>query len=269
MRILRKILSFLGILLFWLAVWQAAALAAGGLPAFSGDVGAYLRGLLTGSRELLLPGPYAVLRRWFALAATASFWQTSALSLWRIALGVLAATVLGWGFSALCTRFSRLRALLDPAVTVVKSTPVASFIILALIWIGRDNVPTWIAGLIVFPVVYGNLCAGFASADPRLLEMAKIFSLSRLTRVRRIYLPAARPYFFSALRLSLGMAWKAGIAAEVLAVPKMAIGRYLYESKLYLETVDLFAWTLTVILLSLLLEKVVMRILERKGGGKP
>lgn len=267
MRFVRKVLSFCGVLLFWLAVWQAAALAVSGLPSFTGDVGADLRALLTSSKELLLPGPYVVIRRWFALAGTGVFWKSSALSLWRIALGVLAATALGIIISALCTRFSRLRTLLDPAVTVVKSTPVASFIILALIWIGRDSVPTWIAGLIVFPVIYGNLCTGFSSADPQLLEMAAVFSLSPLTRIRRVYLPAARPYFFSALRLSLGMAWKAGIAAEVLAVPRQAIGRYLYESKLYLETVDLFAWTLTVILLSLLLEKAVMQILKRWGGA--
>ena len=66
------------------------------------------------------------------------------------------------------------------------------------------------------------------------------------------------------------MGWKAGIAAEVLTVPPLSIGKNIFEAKLYLETTELFAWTLTVILLSLVIERILLRLvghIGQKGGG--
>ena len=156
-------------------------------------------------------------------------------------------------------------------MTLVKSTPVASFIILALIWLGRGILPAFISGLMVLPVVWANVSAGIAAQDPQLLELAKVYSFPRERVLRRITIPTVLPYFRSALSSALGLGWKAGIAAEVLTVPQNSIGKMIYESKLYLETTSLFAWTLTVILLSLVIERILLRFIRqgsRKGGGE-
>lgn len=245
MTITRALLKNAIVLVFWLALWQGLSLWV--------------------DSPLLLPSPGTVLARLAELACTAAFWRTIAASLLRILCGTVLAVALGCLLAVLCCRWRLLDELLSPLVTMVKSTPVASFIILLLIWIGRDVLPSVIVLLMVLPVVWGNVCAGIRSTDPLLLRTAKVFCFSPWRTLRRVYLPSVMPHFLSACRTALGLAWKSGIAAEVLTVPALSIGKMLYESKLYLETVDLFAWTVMVIACSLLIEKVLMAAVARLG----
>lgn len=208
-------------------------------------------------KPLLLPGPWAVLHRLFDLATTPAFWAVTGRTLLRIGLGLLCAVPAGVLLAAGTCRFHIMQELLSPLLTIIQSTPVASFILLLLIWLGRDILPAVIVGLMVLPVVWRNVSAGVENTDRQFLELAKVYDFSPLRTLRRIYTPSVAPYFFAACRTSLGLAWKAGVAAEVLTVPKASIGQMLYESKLYLETVDLFAWTITVVLCSLIIEKLL------------
>lgn len=246
---LHAALSLGGVTLFWLAVWFIAARAV--------------------NLELLLPSPGQVLMRLGELIQTAEFWQTTAASLGRVMLGTLCALAAGALLAAAGALLPPLRRLLLPLMGIIKSTPVASFILLALVWIGRDTLPAFMSALIVLPIVWSNLDTGIAAIDPALRELAAVYRLRWWQVWRRIYLPSIAPYFVSACRTSLGMAWKAGIAAEVLSSPALSIGRQLYETKLYLETTDLFAWTLTVILLSLGIEYLFMAVLGRLSVKRP
>ena len=232
--------------LFWLALWQLLSAAVGS--------------------ALLLPAPLAVVRRLFELIGTEEFWRTVLLSLLRISAGIVSAVILGIAAAVLTCRFSLLDTLLAPVISVIKTTPVASFVILVLIWLQRDYVPVLISALMVFPIVWSNVSAGIKNTDRSFLELARVYDFSFIKTARSIYLPSVLPYFRSACSSALGFGWKAGIAAEVLTVPGVSIGRMIYESKLYLQTTDLFAWTLCVILLSFLLEKLVLRLIS--GGGK-
>ncbi|MBR0385020.1 MAG: ABC transporter permease subunit [Erysipelotrichaceae bacterium] len=230
---------------FWILLWQLAAVKVG--------------------KELILPGPLAVFEHLLALIVTASFWQNVLATLLRIitgyAIGVIMAVIL-----AVATCSSRLLdTLLSPVIRIVRTTPVASFIILALLWMGKTMVPALITVLMVIPVVWENICAQYAAADRSLLEMARAYRFSNWKIFRYIYVPSAMPGFLSGCVTSMGLAWKSGIAAEVLAQPSKAIGSNLYYSKLYLETADLFAWTMVVVVLSLCIEKVIRKIIE---GGK-
>ena len=233
----------LGAALFWLLVWEGLALAVG--------------------KELLLPTPAAVLRRMGALALTAAFWQTVGASVARVLCGILAAIASGVILAALCVRVAALDALFRPLLAVVKATPVASFIILALLWMGRNVLPAFISALIVLPVVFTNVSAGLRGVDPELSEVARLYRFSRGKVLLKLYIPSVLPWFLSACRGALAMGWKAGIAAEVLTVPAVSIGKMLYESKLYLETVDLFAWTGAVVLCSVALEALVLSAAAR------
>ena len=115
----------------------------------------------------------------------------------------------------------------------------------------------------VLPVVWGNLCRGIRETDPKLLELAAAYRFSWWKQVRLIYLPSLRPYFLAAVTTAMGLAWKSGVAAEVLCIPRPAIGTQIYNSKLYLDIPDLFAWTVAVVALSLLLEGLLRALLER------
>ena len=219
----------------------------------------------TVNMELLVVSPLTVLRRLCELSATASFWQYSLCSLGRITEGFLLGSMTGTVLAMLCHQFSFARAFFSPAVTLIKSTPVASFIILALVWLTGQRVPVFISFLMVLPVVYGNVFQGIREVDPKLIEMAKVYGMNRRKRVTKIYIPSVLPYMMAACRTALGLSWKAGVAAEVIGVTKDSIGRQLYYSKIYLETADLFAWTAVVIILSVALEKIFVRGMEYIG----
>ena len=187
-------------------------------------------------------------------------------------LGFAAGVTAGVLLAAAAWRWQFVQAMVRPMVGVLKSTPVASFIILALVWVKTEQLATLISFIMVLPLVYNNLCQGIAAADPKLLEMAKVFELSGWKTFHCCYLPADNPFFLSAVSSALGLAWKSGIAAEVLGRPLTAIGTKIYESKVYLETADLFAWTLVIILLSVALERLLLwvtdRVQKRRKGGE-
>ena len=164
--------------------------------------------------------------------------------------------------AALSARFTVVRELLAPAMLAIKSVPVASFIILALILFSSKNLAALISFLMVLPVLYTNVLTGIQSADPQLMEMAQVFRLSPARRVRYLYLPQVMPYFRSGCTVALGLCWKAGIAAEVIGIPKGSIGEHLQQAKVYLDIPDLFAWTLVIVLASLAFEKLVLAALN-------
>ena len=231
--------------LIWLVIWEVAALAVG--------------------RELLLPTPVRTFTRLIELAGTAAFWKSAGLSLLRIVVGYLAGVLLGV-ISGSLSGLSRISgALFSPLLSIIRATPVASFIILALVWISSGRVPSFTAMLIVWPIVSNNVKTGVECVPTELKEVGVMYRFSRTKRIRLIWLPSVMPYFLSGASTALGLAWKSGIAAEVLCTPKLSIGKLIYESKIYLETADLFAWTAVVIILSVILEKLLSALIRHSG----
>ena len=233
----------IGIFLFWIAVWQIAALLI--------------------DNSIVFVGPYPVLRAFCALLPTPGFWLSVGRSLGKITLGFLVAFICGLATGSLAYHFVLLREFLEPIIRLMKSVPVASFVILALIGIGSANLAVFISFLVVFPILYVNTIAGLENTDQKLLEMARVFSIAPAGRIRCIYLPALLPYLTSGCRIALGMSWKSGIAAEVIGVPSHTIGENLYMAKIYLSTAELLAWTIVIIQVSALFEKLFLFLLEK------
>ena len=245
MKHLWRVCRILLVAAFWIALWAFSAWRVG--------------------KPLLFPSPLAVLTRLWELAQTKEFYTVVGNSLWSVLSGILIAVLLGSILSALTAHVKVLRDLLLPIMTVIKATPVASFIILALIWIGAKKVPTFITILIVLPLIWTNLDVGFSKIDRGLWEVAKVYKMPFWRRWTTLTLPSLKPYFVSACRSALGLAWKAGIAAEIIASPRNTIGTMIGDAKQYILTADMFAWTLTVILLSLVIEFVFSALLTRLG----
>ena len=234
-------------LLFWGAVWHLLALRT--------------------DLELILPRPAAVLKRLWELAGTADFYRTLGVSFLRIGTGYLAGVSGGAVLALGAWKIKPLRILLEPLMTVVRATPVASFIIVVILWLPRGIVPGFIAALLVLPVVWRNVLLGLDGLDREWDEMARSFNVRGWKKFSRVEIPQVLPALAAAAETGLGLAWKAGVAAEVLALPKASIGKMIYDAKLYLETPDLYAWTLAIILVSLILE-ALFSLLFRKAGVK-
>ena len=235
--------------LLWLIVWQLAAMTVG--------------------QAVLLASPVDTLAALVRLVGQGGFWASVGFSLARIACGFLLAIALG-SLLAACAAHSRiLKTLLSPLLAVIKATPVASFIIVALIWVPSRGLSVLISFLMAFPVIYLNVAEGVEQLSPELCEMSQLFRVPFFRRLRYFYLPALLDHFYAACAAALGLSWKAGIAAEVIGIPAGSLGEKLYEAKVYLNTPELFAWTLVIIALSVLTEKLVLRLLRmlsEKGG---
>ena len=232
---------------FWVAVWALLSLWV--------------------NKELFLPSPWVVAETLWHLLPTAEFWKTVGLSLLRVLIGYLPGVFLGVVGGILTAKIKVLDFLFSPLLTVVRSTPVASFIMLTLVFLGRDTVPSFIVFLMVLPILWASVAEGVKTVDVGLKEVCNVYGLSFWRKMQILYLPHGMPYFSAGAMTALGLAWKAGIAAEVLCTPKGSIGKMVYDAKVYLESAQVFAWTLVVVLLSLLLEMLLRFVLER-GKGK-
>ena len=247
----KSILFTLFAVLFWVGVWWIAALIVG--------------------KEWILPTPLAVCRAFFAAFEGFELIKYAALSARGILAGYAAGVLVGFLLAALTARVQLLHRLFSPLLTVVRATPVASFILILWIFLVRSTVPAFSVALIVTPIIWGNCETGFLSRDKKLLEVARVYRFSFFKRLRFLYLPAVKPYFKTAALTALGMGWKAGVAAEVLCTPEGTIGYMIWTSKRDIQTAELFAWTLGVILvcfISELLLKGIFRLFEKRAGKK-
>lgn len=246
---LKKIIKYAIPPAFWLGVWQVASMLV--------------------DMELLLPGPVAVARALAGLIVTGDLWLSALYTLLRVVAGLAAGTAVGVLLAFLCHASPWADMVLAPAVRVVRATPVVSFILLVYLWVSRANIPGVIAALMVLPVIWGSVTTGLAAVDPKLLELARAYRFGRGRTLRLVTIPSLRPHFESGLLTAFGLAWKSGVAAEVICPPARAIGSRIQQARLSLETPELFAWTLVLIALSLALEGLLRRALRgRKGAAE-
>lgn len=212
--------------------------------------------------DFLLASPVSVIKRLSELVFSNSFLSTVLFSFLRISGGFLSAFLIGIVFAVISGRFKLFEYLLWPFVVTVKSVPIASFIILCLIWLSFGQLTVFIAFLIVFPVVYSNVLQGIKSASKNLVEVANLYNIPFKRRLIYIYIPSIKPFLVSASNVGIGMAWKAGVAAEVIGVIDGSIGGKLYDAKIYLLNSDLLAWTVVIIALSVISEKIFSMLLK-------
>jgi NitT/TauT family transport system permease protein len=239
----KRIARILLIIAFWFAVWQAAAIIV--------------------SKSLLMPSPAETFVALGALLGQADFWISVGFTFYRVALGLILSFISGVLLALLASRSSMLQSMLRPVVAAVKSTPVISIIVLALVWFSSSAVPIFSCVLLCFPIFFANTLSGIQSVDRELPELAAVFKVRRARVLREIVVPSVLPSVYSATSVCLGFSWKSVVAAEVLSSPKYSMGFELYKTKLYLETPDLFAWTVAIIVISIVVEKGLKQLMPK------
>lgn len=244
-----NIVRRLGVILFWLLMWQLLAAAV--------------------HNHILLVTPIEALGALLERLVQPAFWQTVGMSLLRIGGGFLAGAFGAVFLAVLSFRFLFIQELLSPLISLLKAVPVVSFVVLLLIWWGSSFLSAAICFLVVLPNIYVNALAGLKNTPRSLLEMAQVFRLPLWNRFFYIYRPAFRPFLYSGLSISLGMCWKSGVAAEVIGTPDFSIGERLYMSKIYLDTAGVFAWTAVIILLSIGFEKIILFLMGKFFEWEP
>lgn len=238
----KKILLYFISACFWLFLWQF----------FSYKI----------NNNIFLPSFKDTIFTFFQLFKTKEFYTIIGTTFIKISKGFIMAIIVGTLLANISYVFIFVRILLEPIIKLIKAVPVASFIILSLLWINSNNLSTLISFLMVLPVIYINVLQGIDNTDNNLLEMVFIFNMSYGNKLKYLFFPAAFPNFIAACKIGLGLCFKAGIAAEIIGLPNNSIGEALYNAKLYLMTKEMFAWTLVIVLLSFIFEFVFIKLLD-------
>ena len=233
--------------LFWLCVWQLASMLI--------------------NQRILLVSPVRVILRLIELIPTEDFLASLLHSLLHITGGFLAALLAAGLLAALSARFRAASELLAPLMLAIRTIPVVSFIILALFFVSSKYLAILISFLMGLPIIYQNLLEGIrqlreSQESRQLIEMSRLFRLRPYRRMRYIILGQLMPYLRAACSSAIGLCWKAGAAAEVIGMPDKSIGEKLQQAKIYLNTPDLLAWTLVLVLVSLSFEKIFLKLLS-------
>lgn len=218
-------------------------------------------------QKLLLATPVDVAKTLGVLVKSQEFYSAIAYSMGRILLGLLIGAAVGIACALLAGRWHFMEVLFWPYFSAMKATPVASIVILCLVWLSGRRLSVFIVFLVVTPVIYTNILAGIKNLDPKMKDMARVFGINGLRRLLYVYLPELKTYIIAAFTLATGMAFKAGIAAEVIGTPGGSVGKMLYNAKVYLETPELFAWTLVIIGLSVVVEQVILGLVKWMFAG--
>lgn len=237
-RINTKFIIHIAAAVFWLVIWQAAS-------TFTG-------------LDFILAGPVKVL---FCLAEMLCEGRTYVIllhSFLRIILGFLISFPAAFAAGMASSRNKTFKAFIDPIVVIMKSLPIAVFIILILMLAGSSMLSLVTSFIVTFPAVYYGVLEGMLNLDKSLTEMADIFSIKCIRKFRFIILPQCMPYVNAAAKTSIGMCWKAGAAAEIIGLPNFSIGEQLYLSKLYLQSDVLLSWGIIIVAAGAVSEKVFL-----------
>jgi len=211
-------------------------------------------------RAVILPPPEDVLRQTILFLGSAHSWKMILASSLRGLAGFFISLALGLITGLLSGNSRFFRWFSDPFLISIRSIPVLSLILLAIIWFPTEIVPVFICFLVIFPVVAGSVASGVRQVDRELLEMAAVYDKSPWSIMINITLPGIAPYLFSAVSTGLGLTWKSVVAAEILSMPREGIGSAMQTAQLQLNTDQLFSWTLIVVLLAGLCELIVQKL---------
>ena len=235
-------LRHIAIACFWLVVWQLL--------------------FFIYNKDFILPSPLQTAKTLGLLLGQVTFYQACGITLLRVVIGLLLSFGCGVLLALLSYQNTFIRTVFSGMVTTLKSMPVMSVILFAILFIVSGMVPIFVCFLMCFPVIYTNLLQGLDSTPLEYLELANVYKFSTKTKIEFILLPWAKPYLKAGLAICAGLSWKTVVAAEVLASPKISMGYHLLLSKTYFEADELFAWTIAIIVLSLIFENCVKRALK-------
>lgn len=231
------------IILFWLAVWEAAAAIV--------------------NQPLYLPSLGETFTALYRIIFYIDFWINVGATFLRVLVGLTLSFVFGVLLGMISAKSNFIALLFSPFLSTMKAIPTMSIIILALVWLKTGFVPIFVCFILCFPIIYTNTLNGIKGIDIKLVELCDIYKIKRKRKITSVIIPSVRPHILSALMVCIGLSWKSTIAAEVLSAPKLSMGYQLYKTKIYLDIPELFAWTIVIVIFSMLIEKLIKSLVMK------
>jgi ABC-type nitrate/sulfonate/bicarbonate transport system, permease component len=204
---------------------------------------------------LIIPFPRDVFTALLRMCREAVFWNHVGATFARCMVSFALSLVIGTSIGILCSISAFIRHFFAFPIEIIRATPVVSFILIALFWFTSSQVPVFVSVLMTLPVVTTATAQGFAKRDKNLEDMARVYSFTKMQTFRWITVPSVLPFFLSGAVSSFGLTWKVVAAGEVLSLPSRGLGTIMQTAQVHLETADVTAVTLVIVVLSFVLEK--------------
>lgn len=215
--------------------------------------------------EILLPSPLIVFKKFIYLLGQVDFYKAIFLSTIKIIAGFLISIAIGVIFAYLAYKNKLFYDFISPLIRIFRSIPLASLVIFLLFWANKDYLSIYISFIMAMPLIFQNVYDGLSDIDKNILQMADIYKVSEIKKIKYIYKVKVKAFLYSSIISISGLVFKAGIAAEVIGLPKNSIGNNLYNAKVYLDMPNLFAWTLAILLISSFFEITLKKLLGAKN----
>ena len=214
------------------------------------------------SNSYFLPGVKETFTALFALAKDADFYLKILVSLGRVALGLIAGIAVGTLLGTVSYLIPNSHAFISPIISVMKATPIATIILILWFTFTDTSLAVFVAFLMVTPVIWQNVYDGYRAIPKDLREVCDAYEVPFTKRLRVLVIPSVASYLIPATITSIGLAWKAEIAAEIMTYSN--IGRSIQDFKtLSYDTASVFAWAVVIIAMSMLLEWAAKLLLRR------
>ncbi|MFC2096229.1 ABC transporter permease [Bacteroidota bacterium] len=210
--------------------------------------------------DLILPSPESTLIATFKLFISENFIKVIGATILRGLIGFAISFILAVTLGIFAGINKSFEAFLKPILVTIRSTPVISLILLALIWFKVDLVAIFIAFLTMFPFICTNVIDGIKNVDIDLIEMSRIYKVDKIKIIKEVYFPAITPFVFSGASSAMGFGWRAIIIGEVLSQPKFGIGTLMQTAQTYLIVNEVIAWTIIAVIISYLFELILRKI---------
>ncbi len=213
--------------------------------------------------DVIIPTPLDVFKTLLKLLAEKSTYIIIMKSLGYVIMSIMISSIIGVILGLLGSISKNINYLLSPVITIIKSLPIVSFIIILLVYIKSLYIPVICGVLLSFPIIYSNVFEGYSNINKKLISMAKFYNVDKKNMIKTLYIPAIYPYFLAGFNSVIGFSFKAVIAAEVISILDNTIGNSIYEAKVYLEYENLFAWSVIIIILALVIEFITNKIAKK------
>jgi len=211
----------------------------------------------------VLPGPARVWSALGVIAGHGDLWQNLGITFWRVGLGFVFAALLGLPLGIVLGANRRLGEFFEPVLPVLNTVSSAIWAIFAIIWFGISNATTiFVVFMTAMPLIITNVWQGTRAVNADFIELARVLRMPDWKIMTKIYLPTILPYFFSGARLAFGFGWRVSLVAETIG-SSSGVGYRLRQAADLVRTDQVFAWTLTLVLLMAAIEMGVLSPLER------
>lgn len=268
----------------------AARAGSGGRRRFARDVAGALRGLFHAARNiwmiivllliwqfgvmllkvdpLSVPSPLKSVKALIAGVASGEILRAIEFTLRMIGQGFIIGFCIAIVVAGLAASSELGRAFMDALVTVFNPLPAVALLPLAMLWFGLGTRP--LIFVIVMSVAWPaaiSLHSGFSSVPLSLRRVGENYGFSGLRQFLHIYLPASLPSVLSAFRIAWAFAWRTAIAAEMVfgvSGSQGGLGYYIYVSRYNLDTADVFAGLMAIVIIGIVVERGILGMVERR-----